>query len=168
MPGYSKFSAVLSATAVTSLLGILVLPGMALAGIEFSNSSSSSYGKLTAIQNEYGKDVLVKTDVEVGELEKVQDTLKEQARQIEELKRSSGSSSSSSNKEFDELKRTVKEQERDLDNLRKQVEELKRNSGSSSSSSNSEISNLKREVSDQDRTIDQLKRTVEDLSRKVK
>ncbi|HEF4758824.1 TPA: hypothetical protein SAN82_001228 [Pseudomonas putida] len=150
MPGYPKLSPVLSATVMTTLLGALALPGTALADIELSNNSSNSYGKVTAIQNEYGKDVLVKTDVEVGELEKMQDTLKEQTRQIEELKR------------------TAKEQERDLDNLRKQVEELKRNSGSSSSSSNSEISNLKRELSDQDRTIDQLKRTVEDLSRKVK
>ncbi|AWY42725.1 hypothetical protein DKY63_23585 [Pseudomonas putida] len=168
MPGYPKLSAVLSATAMSTLLGVLALPGTALAGVEFSNSSASSYGKVTAIQNEYGKDVLVKTNVEVGELEKMQDTLKDQARQIEELKRSSGSNSSSSNKGMEELKRTVEEQKRDLDNLRKQMEELKRNSGSSSSSSSSEISSLKREVSDQDRTIDQLKRAVEDLSRKVK
>ena len=168
MPGYPKFSAVLPATLITTLLGVLALPGAALASIEISSSSATSYGKVTAIQNEYGKSVLVKTDIEVGELEKMQDTLKDQARQIEELKRNSGSSSSSSNKEIDELKRTVKEQERDLDNLRKQIEELKRSSGSSSSSSNSEMSNLKRQVNDQDRTIDQLKRTVEDLSRKVK
>jgi chromosome segregation ATPase len=168
MRSFSKLSSALTATTIATLLGIVALPGTALAGIEFSSSSSSSSGKVTAIQNEYGKDVLVKTDVEVSDLKAMQTTLDNQARQIEELKRSSGSSSSSSSKEIDDLKRIVNEQERDLDNLRKQVEELKRNSGSSSSSSNSEISNLKREVSDQDRTIDQLKRAVEDLSRKVK
>lgn len=168
MRGFSKRSSALSATTMAALLGILALPGTAQAGIELSSSYPSSSGKVTAIQNEYGKDVLVKTDVEVSDLKAMQTTLNNQAREIEELKRSSGSNSSSSSKEIDELKRTVQEQERDLSSLGKQIDELKRNSGSSSSSSNSEISNLKRELSDQDREMDQLKRTVEDLSRKVK
>jgi chromosome segregation ATPase len=168
MRSFSKLSSALSATTITALLGILALPGTALAGIELSNGYSSSSGKITAIQSEYGKDVLVKTDFDVSDLKAMQTTLNDQARQIEELKRNSGSSSSSSGKEIDELKRTVNEQERDLENLSKQVEELKRNSGSSSSSSNSEISNLKREVSDQDREMDQLKRTVDELRSKVK
>ena len=168
MRSASKLSFVLSATAMTTLLGALALPATALASIGLSSNYSSTYGKVAAVQNENGENVIVKTNVEVGELEKMRDTLKDQTSQIEELKRSSGSSSSSSSKEIDELKRTVKEQDRELENLRKQMEELKRNSGSSSSSSNNEISNLKREVSDQDRTIDQLKRTVEDLARKVK
>ncbi|NUU35358.1 hypothetical protein [Pseudomonas sp. C2B4] len=168
MRSFSKHSSSLSATVIATLLGAMALPGTAQAGIEVSNSSAYPSDKITAIHNEFGKDVLIKSDVDVGDLKKMQDTLNDQARQIEELKRSSGSSSSYSNKEIEELKRTIKEQERDLENLGKQVEELKRNSGSSSSSNNSEISNLKREVSDQDREMDQLKRTVEELSRKVK
>lgn len=67
-----------------------------------------------------------------------------------------------------DIKRTVSEQDRDLNNLAKQVEDLKRNNGSSSSSSCSagELSSLKREVSDQDRELDNLKRTAEDLREK--
>lgn len=150
MRSFSKLSPALSATAMTALLGAMALPGTALAGIELSNSSAYPSDKITAIHSEFGKDVLIKSDVDVGALKKIQDTLSDQTHQIEELKR------------------TINEQERDLDNLGKQVEELKRNNGSSSSSNNSEISNLKREVSDQDREMDQLKRTVEELSRKVK
>jgi predicted RNase H-like nuclease (RuvC/YqgF family) len=168
MRSFSKLSSALSATAMTALLSALALPGTALANVERGSGYASSDDKITVLHNEYGKEVLVKSEIDVGDLKKMQDTLSDQARQIEELKRNSGSSSSSSSKEIDELKRTIKEQERDLDNLGKQVEELKRNSGSSSSSNNSEISNLKREVSDQDRAMDQLKRTVEELSRKVK
>jgi chromosome segregation ATPase len=168
MRSFSKFSSVLSATVMTTLLGALALPGTALASVEMSSGYTSSGDKLTVIHNEFGKDVLVRSDYSLDDLKKMQDTIDNQTRQIEELKRSSGSSSSSSSKEIDELKRTVAEQERDINNLDKQVEELKRNSGSSSSSNSSEISSLKREVSDQDRELESLKRTVEDLSRKVK
>ena len=168
MRSFSKLSSVLSATAMTTLLGVLALPGTAIAGIELGNSNASFGDKLSVIHNEYGKDVLVKSDLSVDELKKMQETISGQTRQIEELKRSSGSSSSSSSKEIDDLKSKVKEQERDLDNLGRQVEDLKRNSGSSSNSNSSEISNLKRDISDQDRAMDQLKRTVEELSRKVK
>lgn len=168
MHSFSKLSSALSATAMTALLGTLALPGTAMASIELSNSGPSYDDKLSAIHYEYGKDVLVKSDLRIDELKKMQETIKDQTRQIEELKRSSGSSSSSSSKEIDDLKSKVKEQERDLDKLGRQVEDLKRNSGSSSSSNSSEISNLKRTISDQDRAMDQLKRTVEELSRKVK
>ncbi|RAI71226.1 hypothetical protein DOZ80_05110 [Pseudomonas fluorescens] len=168
MRSFSKFSSVLSATAMTALLGALALPGTALASVELSSGYTSSGDKFTVIHNEYGKEVLIRSEYSVDDLKGMQETINNQTRQIEELKRSSGSSSSSSSKEIDELKRTVAEQERDINNLGKQVEELKRNSGSSSSSNSSEISSLKREVSDQDRELDNLKRTVEDLSRKVK
>ncbi len=168
MRSFLKLSPILSATAMTTLLGVLTLPGTAIAGIELGSSNASYGDKLSVIHNEYGKDVLVKSDLSVDELKKMRETISDQTRQIEELKRSSGSSSSSSNKEIDDLKSKVKEQERDLDKLGRQVEDLKRNSGSSSSSNSSEISNLKRSISDQDRAMDQLKRTVEELSRKVK
>nr|BFE91525.1 hypothetical protein GCM10020185_20610 [Pseudomonas brassicacearum subsp. brassicacearum] len=168
----------------TLLLGSLTLVDAAQAAVEVSSDGPSSDDAIPALRyDRFDKYVLVKTNVSVSalekpakktvknnaeELENQKRVLSEQARQIEELKRNSGSSSTSSSKEIDELKRTIKEQERDLNDLGKQVEELKRNSGSSSSSSNSEISSLKRELSDQDREMDQLKRTVEDLSRKVK
>jgi len=164
MRSFSKISAVVSTSA---LIAALALPASAMA-IELSNSSPSYNDKVSLIHNDYGKTVMIESDVSIDELRKMRDTLKEQSRQIEELKRSSGSSSSSSGKEIDELKNKVKEQDRELDTLGRQVEELKRNSGSSSNSNSSEISNLKQKVNDQDRATDQLKRTVEDLSRKVK
>ncbi|MEX0166867.1 hypothetical protein MRBLPD1_005432 [Pseudomonas brassicacearum] len=182
MRSFSKRSSTRLATA-TLLLGSLTLTGVAQAAVEVSSDGPSSDDAIPALRyDRFDKYVLVKTNVSVSALENLPKTVKnnaeelesqkrvlsEQARQIEELKRNSGSSSTSSSKEIDELKRTIKEQERDLNDLGKQVEELKRNSGSSSSSSNSEISSLKRELSDQDREMDQLKRTVEDLSRKVK
>ena len=147
MRSFLKISSVVSTTA---LIAALALPASAMA-VELSNSSPSYGDKVPLIHNDYGKDVVIRSDIS-----------------IEELKRSSGSSSSSSGKELDELKTKVKEQDRELETLGRQVEELKRNSGSSSNSSSSEISNLKQKINDQDRAMDQLKRTVEDLSRKVK
>ena len=167
MRSFSKISSVVSATALTSLLGTLALPAAAMA-IELSNSSPSYGDQITAIHNDYGKEVVIRSGIGVDELKKMRDTVNEQSRQIEEFKRSSGSSSSSSGREVEDLKNKVKEQDRQLDTLSRQVEDLKRNSGSSSNSNSSEISNLKQKINDQDRAMDQLKRTVEDLSRKVK
>ena len=182
MRSFSKLSSTRFATA-TLLLGSLTLAGLAQAAVEVSSAGPSYDDAIPALQHDqFDKYKLVKTNVSASALENLPKTVKnntdelenqkralsEQARQIEQLKRNSGSSSTSSSKEIDELKRTIKEQERDLNDLGKQVEDLKRNSGSSSSSNNSEISSLKRELSDQDREMDQLKRTVEELSRKVK
>jgi uncharacterized protein YukE len=182
MRSFSKRSSTQLATA-TLLLGSLTLAGAAQAAVEVSSDGLSYSDVIPALRyDQSGKYVLIKTNVNASaledlpkivkdntaELENQKRSLNEQARQLEELKRNSGSSSTSSSKEIDELKRTIKEQQSDLRDLGKQVEELKRNNGSSSSSNNSEISSLKRELSDQDREIDQLKRTVEDLSRKVK
>ncbi len=164
MRSFSKISAVVSTTA---LIAALALPASAMA-VELSNSSPSYNDKVSLIHNDYGKTVVIESDVSIDELRKMRDTLNDQSRQIEELKRSSGSSSNSSSRELDELKNKVKEQDRELETLGRQVEDLKRNSGSSSNSSSSEISNLKQKVNDQDRAMDQLKRTIEDLSRKVK
>ena len=182
MRSFSKRSSTQLATA-TLLLGSLTLAGAAQAAVEVSSDGLSYVDVIPALRyDQSDKYVLVKTHINASaledlpktvkdnaaELENQKRTLSEQARQIEELKHNSGSSSTSSSREIDELKRTIKKQESDLKDLGKQVEELKRNSGSSSSSSNSEISSLKRELSDQDSEMSQLKRTVEELSRKVK
>ncbi|MHA6790860.1 hypothetical protein ACWA6H_24530 [Pseudomonas bijieensis] len=181
MHSFSKRSSTRLATA-TLLLGSLSLAGLAQAAVEVSSGTPLPSDTIPVLRNSFDKDVLIKTNISVGDLENLPEavkdnaaelenqkrTLSEQARLIEEFKRNSGSSSTSSSKEIDELKRTIKEQQDDLKDLGKQVEELKRNSGSSSSSSNSEISSLKRELTDQDNEMDKLKRTVEELSRKVK
>jgi len=182
MRSFSKRSSTQLATA-TLLLGSLTLAGAAQAAVEVSSDGLSYSDVIPALRyDQSGKYVLIKTNVNASaledlpkivkdntaELENQKRSLNEQARQLEELKRNSGSSSTSSSKEIDELKRTIKEQQSDLRDLGKQVEELKRNNGSSSSSNNSEISSLKRELSDQDSEMSQLKRTVEELSRKVK
>ncbi|MCX2542609.1 hypothetical protein [Pseudomonas sp. COW5] len=167
MRSFSKISSVVSAAALTALLGTLALPASAMA-VELSSSSPSYGDQISAIHNDFGKDVVIKSGIGVEDLKKMRDTVSDQSRQIEELKRSSGSSSSSSGREIDDLKNKVKEQDRQIDTLSRQVDDLKRNSGSSSSSNNSEISSLKQKLNDQDRAMDQLKRTVEELSRKVK
>ncbi|WP_409318521.1 hypothetical protein [Pseudomonas sp. KCJK9016] len=167
MRSFSKISSVVSTSALAALLGILALPASATA-VELSSSSPSYGDQVSAIHNDFGKDVVINSGIGVEELKKMRDTVNEQSRQLEELKRSNGSSSSSSGREIDDLKSKVKEQDRQIDTLSRQVEELKRNSGSSSSSNSSEISSLKQKLNDQDRTMDQLKRTVEELSRKVK
>ncbi|WP_222833676.1 hypothetical protein [Pseudomonas sp. SC3(2021)] len=164
MRSFSKICSILSAS---TLLAAMLLPASAMA-LELSTSSSSYGDKVSLIHNDYGKEVVIKSDISIDELQKIRDTVRDQSRQIEELKRSSGSSSSAGSKEVDDLKNKLKEQDRQLETLGRQVEDLKRNSGSSSNSNNSEISSLKQKINDQDRAMDQLKRTVEDLSRKVK
>lgn len=167
MRSSSKISSVMSAAAMASVLGVFALPATAMA-VELSNSSPSFGDKISLVHNDYGKEVIIKGDLSNDDLKKMRDTISEQSRQIEELKRSSGSNSSSNGREVDDLKNKVKDQDRQLDTLSRQVEDLKRNSGSSSNSNSSDISNLKQKINDQDRAMDQLKRTVEDLSRKVK
>jgi cell division protein FtsL len=162
-----SISNIFSVISSTALFVALALPASAMAA-ELSNSSPSYGDKVLLIHNDYGKEVIIKGDLSNDELKKLRDTVSEQTRQIEELKRSSGSNSSSSSKEIDDLQNKVKDQDRKLETLGRQVEDLKRNSGSSSNSNSGEISNLKQKISDQDRAMDQLKRTVEDLSRKVK
>jgi len=164
MHSFSKICSVVSAGA---LLAALMLPASAMA-LELSSSSSSYGDKVSLIHNDYGKEVIIRSDISIDELQKMRDTVREQSRQIEEFKRSSGSSSSSSSKEIDDLRNRIKDQDRQLDTLGRQVDDLKRNSGSSSNSASNEISSLKQKINDQDRAMDQLKRTVEDLSRKVK
>ncbi|MGE8068232.1 hypothetical protein [Pseudomonas sp. NPDC089569] len=166
MRSFAKISSVMSATAMTALLGALTLPANAMA-IELSNSSPSYGDKVSVIHNDFGKDVIVRSNISIDELEQMSKMIDQQSRQIEELKRS-GSGSGSSNREVDDLKNKVAAQERDLNNLQRQIDDLKRSTGSSSSSSTSELSSLKQQISNQDREMDSLRRTVEELSRKVK
>ncbi|MFJ3372371.1 hypothetical protein [Pseudomonas sp. NPDC086251] len=183
MRNFPKLSSTLFATGLAALLlGNLALPNSAQASLEYNSDSADSSDNFLTFHNTYGKDVMAKSRISVDDVEKLMNTVKtntaeidtlkktvsDQARLIEELKRNSGTSSSSSSSEISNLKRTVEEQDKDLNKLASQVEDLKRSAGSSSSSSSSDLSNLKREVSDQDNQLDQLKRTVEDLSRKVK
>ncbi|MDD2054723.1 hypothetical protein NPS46_19415 [Pseudomonas putida] len=154
------------------MLGTMLVCGSALADIEVSNMSASSYDNVAVTHLEPGgRYTLRSSGFDVDDLKKMQATLDglqrskdEQARQLADLKRNTSSSVSSG--ELSDLKRTVKDQQGEIGNLRKQVEELKRSSGSSSSSS--ELSSLKRTVSDQDRELQNLKRSLDDLSRKVK
>lgn len=179
MRNFPKRSSTLFATGMAALLlGNLALADAAQA-IELSSDSPSYNDTLTATHNSYGKTVLVRTNLDVNELEKLQGTVKtntaeidtlkktvsEQARLIEELRRNTGTSSGSSSNDISSLKRTVEEQDKDLKNLARQMEEFKRNTGSSSSSSSSDLSSLKRSVSDQDNDLKKLSSQVEDLKR---
>jgi len=142
MRNVSKVPATLFATGMAALLlGCMVLPNTAQAGVELSSDKPSYSDKLAAVHNSFGKDVVVRSDFSIDEMEKLQSTVKNNSVEIENLKK------------------IIKDQAR-------LIEELKRSAGSSSSAS--DVSCLKREVSDQDRSLGQLKRTVEELSRKVK
>lgn len=177
MPSRSRFScAVFSPRLAAVLLGSVLLSGQAMASVEVSTQSALSSDSLVVTHYE-GRDVhtLRSSGYSVNDIRKMQEALetlqrshKDQARQLEELKRNTGSKSSSSDSEVTALKRTVSDQQSDIASLRKQVEELKRSAGSSSSSSSSEVSSLKREVSDQNRELQSLKRSLEELNRKVK
>ncbi|MDF0732722.1 hypothetical protein P0Y43_18710 [Pseudomonas entomophila] len=120
-------------------------------------------------------------------LAKLARTVEEQARQIDELKRSGGQDNASLQRRVEEqgkqlellkrggndsskdtagLQRQVEEQKRALAQLQRTVDELSRKAGSSSSSS--ELNSLSRSVSEQDRKLDNLRRSVEDLGRRIK
>lgn len=163
---FPKLPSTLFTTGMAALLlGNMVLAGAAQAGLEYNSDSSNSDDKFLTLHNSYGKDVIARSSVSVEMVEKLQSTVSEQARLIEELRRNTGTSSSSSTNEISSLKRTVEEQNKELKDLGKQLEDLKRNSGSSSNSSSSELSSLKRTVSDQDNDLKKLAGQVEDLKR---
>ena len=115
-----------SVVLTTALFASLALPFPVLAAIEVSSGPPSFGDKIPVLHYEYDKYTLVKTGISADDLQSMQKSLKdtsenvedlkktvsEQQRTIEELKRSNGSSSSSSSREIDELKRKVAEQER--------------------------------------------------------
>ncbi len=163
------------------LLGGLALPAQAAVNVD--NLDAGRFDRLAATHGDTGSGYSLRnTDFTVDDFQKMQEQQKrnadeleslkkiinDQARVIEELKRNSGSSSSSDSGDLSGLKRSVSDQDRSIEKLASQVDDLKRSSGSSSSSSSSELSSLKRDVSDQQRDLDSLKRTVDDLGRKVK
>ncbi|WP_421551718.1 hypothetical protein [Pseudomonas yamanorum] len=129
-------------------------------GEYFLHSSNISVGDIQAM-----RDLLKRNDSEIQSLESKLDG---QARALEDLKKNTGSSSSSSDGQLSELKRTVSDQKNTIDKLKSEIEDLKRNSSSSSNSSSSELSSLKSTVSDQKRSLEDLKRSVDTLSSKVK
>jgi DNA repair exonuclease SbcCD ATPase subunit len=175
---FPKLPSTLFATGMAALLlGNLALANTAQASVEYTSDNPSSTGKFLVIQNMYGKDVMVRSNLSVegaealqrtaktntDEIKELKNDLEAQARLIEELKRNNGTSASSSTSEIANLKRTDTEQDKDLKELTKQLEELKRSSGSSSSSS--ELANLKRTVSEQENDLKKLAGQVEDLKR---
>lgn len=171
-----RFSALCPSRLSALLLGTVLLSGQALAAVEVSSMSANPYDSIPATHSETGNHYSLRSSgFSVDDLKKMQATLQglqrskdEQAREIAELKRNTGSSSGANAGEVADLKRTLKDQQSEIGNLRKQLEELKRGTGSGANSSASELSSLKRSVSDQDRELQNLKRSVDDLSRKIK
>ncbi|WP_421555744.1 hypothetical protein [Pseudomonas kitaguniensis] len=168
------------------VIGLLVATGVntAQAGseVQWGSFGPGSGDKLTTSSSEGAKRVLSTTAFSVGDLEKLLDgqksdhqellrlnsKLQEQARYFDEFKRKDGSSSSASDSQLSDLKRTVADQKSAIDKLKSEVEDLKSKSNSNSSSSSSDLSRLKSDVSDQNRTISDLKRSIDTLSSKVK
>jgi cell division protein FtsL len=141
MRNFPKLSSTLFATGMAALLlGNLVLPNTAQASLEYSSDSSNSGDKFLTLHNSYGKEVMARSSISVEDVVKLTNTVK------------------TNTTEIDTLKKTISEQAR-------LIEELKRNNGTSSSSSSSEMSNLKRTVSDQDKDLKKLASQVEDLKR---
>lgn len=122
MRSFLKISSIVSTTA---LIAALALPVSAMA-VELSNSSPSYGDRVPLIHNDYGKDVVIRSDISIDELKKMRDTVSDQSRQIEELKRNSGSSSNSSSSEISNLKQKINDQDRAMDQLKRTVEDLSR------------------------------------------
>ncbi|WP_095145052.1 hypothetical protein [Pseudomonas sp. Irchel s3b6] len=120
------------------LLGTLTLASTTHAAVEVSSGPASYDDKIPAIHSSFDKDTLVRSNVSITDLENLQKTVKanvdeletqkrtigDQARQIEELKRNSGSSANSNNSEISNLKQQISDQDRTIDQLKRIVEEL--------------------------------------------
>ncbi|WP_095148471.1 hypothetical protein [Pseudomonas sp. Irchel s3a18] len=131
MRSFSKLSS-------TLLLGALTLASITQAAVEVSSGPASYDDKIPAIHSSFDKDTLVRSNVSITDLENLQKTVKvnvdkletqkrtigDQARQIEELKRNSGSSANSNNSEISNLKQQISDQDRTIDQLKRIVEEL--------------------------------------------
>jgi len=76
MRSFLKISSVVSTTA---LIAALALPASAMA-VELSNSSPSYGDKVPLIHNDYGKDVVIRSDISIDELKKMRDTVSDQSR----------------------------------------------------------------------------------------
>ena len=95
----------------------------------------------------------------LAELQSLKQTVSEQVRQIEALKRDTGSIHSTGSNELSRLTRTTEEQKKELDKLAQQVEVLKRNAGAT------DVTALKNTLDSQARTLQKLDREVQDLKR---
>ena len=88
MRNVSKVPATLFATGMAALLlGCMVLPNTAQAGVELSSDKPSYSDKLAAVHNSFGKDVVVRSDFSIDEMEKLQSTVKNNSVEIENLKK---------------------------------------------------------------------------------
>ena len=165
------------------LIGAMAPSVQAASPARWGEFGASVGNKLTASSSGAGGEYFLHpSDISVGDIQDMRDLLKRndseiqsleskldgQARALEDLKKNTGSSSSSSDGQLSELKRTVSDQKNTIDKLKSEIEDLKRNSSSNSNSSSSELSSLKSTVSDQKRSLEDLKRSVDTLSSKVK
>ncbi|MFB3301866.1 hypothetical protein [Pseudomonas sp. AMR01] len=168
-----------------SVIGLFVAMGVntaqAESDVQWGSFGPGSNDKFTTSSSEGAKRVLATSTFSVGDFEKLLEAqksdnyelqslkgkLEEQARYFDDFKRKDGSSSSASDSQLTDLKRTVADQKSVIDKLKSEVDDLKRNSSSSSSSSSSELSQLKSEASDQKRSIEEQKRSLDDLKRSL-
>ncbi|MCD5986884.1 hypothetical protein KDX30_03095 [Pseudomonas sp. CDFA 553] len=90
--------------------------------------------------------------------------------QLNDLKRSAGSSSSSnsSSSDLSSLKSKVEDQNRSISKLESKLSDIQRSSGSSSNSSSSDISSLRQDISNLRSSVGRLESQVSSLSSKVK
>ncbi|GFM83723.1 hypothetical protein PSCICN_44150 [Pseudomonas cichorii] len=183
MAGFFKIPRAVSCVRVLALLIGGLAFSNANAAVELDSSRASSSDNIVTSFTEFGRGTALRnSDFTVGniqeiragtnsntrELESLKKVVEEQAKAIEELKRNSkasASSSSSSDSEISTLKRKLDEQSRSIDKFEGQVNDLKRSSGSSSSSSSSELSSLKSKVDEQGRDVARLEGQVNDLKR---
>ena len=83
MRNFSKLPATLFATGMAALLlGSMVLPNTAQAGVELSSDHPSYSDKLAAVHNSFGKDVMVRSDFSIDGMKKLQSTVEELSRKV--------------------------------------------------------------------------------------
>lgn len=187
MHSVRKLSLIIAASVFGLLAAVGATTAHAGSDVQWGSFGSGSSDKLTTSSSEGAKRVLSTTGFSVGDIEKMREVQKndheelqrlkskldEQAKYFDEFKRKNGSSSSASDSQLSDLKRTVADQKSTIDKLKSEVDDLKRNSSSSSNSSElsrvkSDVSDQKRSIEDQKRSLDDLKRSLDTLSSKVK
>ncbi|MDR2308423.1 MAG: hypothetical protein LBE53_14675 [Paucimonas sp.] len=156
--------------ATTLLAATLALGGLANSAHALELGDARGSGSVAVVDYQFGKDVVAKSQISIGDLEKLMrahETLaskvEDQARTLDTLKRNGNTGSSDTSN----LQRKVEDQGREIDKLQRALDDLKRSTGSGSSSTSSELNDLKRTVSEQTRTISDLRRNVEELQRRV-
>lgn len=102
------------------------------------------------------------------ELDALKETVSNQNRLIEELKRNTGTTVRSSDPEVTGLKSKIEDQGRTISQLESQLNDLKRNPDPSGNSSSSDISSLRQEISNLRSSVGRLESQMSSLSSKVK